>query len=105
MDACLAVCTVTLLLLKLLILFHCADPNFSGFQSISDTASMSAAQLTKARRDFYEGGTEVGQQFMRDYVGHRQAHYNDKAENRQTLRRGAVFFVATCLLDWLVCTI
>jgi hypothetical protein len=81
------------------------DPKFSGFQTIEDTMKMTSQQLQKARRDYYEGGTEVGLQFMRDYVGARNQYYNDKAENRQTLRRGAVFFVATCLLDWLVCTI
>jgi hypothetical protein len=66
---------------------------------------MSAAQLMKARRDFYEEGSDVGAQFMRDYTGSRNTYYNDKAENRQTLRRGAAFFVVTCLLDWLVCSI
>lgn len=66
---------------------------------------MTATALMKARRDFYEDGTEVGQQFMRDYVGDRNSYYNDKAENRTTLQRGVVFIIATCLLDWLVCTI
>jgi hypothetical protein len=66
---------------------------------------MTVPQLLKARREFYEGGTEVGLQFMRDYIGTRNAYYNNKAENRQTMRRGALFLVATCLLDWLVCSI
>lgn len=66
---------------------------------------MDVAQLLKARRDFYEGGTEVGLQYLRDYVGNRNEYYNTKAENRLTMQKGAAFFVVTCLLDWLVCSI
>lgn len=87
-------------------LLRCAthvDPNYSGFQSLPATHSMSTKELLKARRDFYESGVEVGLTFVRDYIGERNAYYNTKEENRTTLKRGAAFFVVTCLLDWAVC--
>lgn len=66
---------------------------------------MNVKELMKARRDFYETGSEVGLTFVRDYIAARNAYYNNKEENRTTIKRGVAFFIATCLLDWAVCVI
>jgi len=81
------------------------DPNYSGFNTLADDLKLSAPEVLRSRRAHYETGTEVGLQFMRDYIGSRNEFYNNKEENRTTMKRGAAFFVATCLLDWAVCVL
>jgi len=67
--------------------------------------NISTSDLVVSRRKYYETGTEVGQQFMRDYIGSRNEFYNNKEENATTIKRGVAFFFVTCLLDWAVCVI
>jgi hypothetical protein len=63
---------------------------------------MPIGELLVARRQFYEEASEVGLQFVRDYISERQQYYNTKSENRQTMLKGVAFFIATCLADWAV---
>eukprot|EP01032_Pedospumella_encystans_P016454 gene16454-18777_t len=90
---------------KLRCLLAWSDPNYSGFNTLADDLKLSAPDVLRSRRAHYETGTEVGLQFMRDYIGSRNEFYNNKEENRTTMKRGAAFFVATCLLDWAVCVL
>ncbi|KAJ1426626.1 hypothetical protein B484DRAFT_397507 [Ochromonadaceae sp. CCMP2298] len=76
-------------------------PDYSGgFQVLAQDLRIDASKLTASLRENYDGASEVGQQFMRDYANSRQEFYNTKAENRKTLMQGVAFFIATCLLDW-----
>jgi hypothetical protein len=82
------------------------DPDYSGgFQVLAQELRIDSSTLQTSLRTHYDGGSEVGQQFMRDYANSRQEFYNNKEENRKTLKQGVVFFIACCLLDWAVSTI
>lgn len=81
------------------------DPKYTGFQSLPQELSMPRKDLLKARREFYEEGSEVAEQYMKDYIGTRRAYYHNKKDNRDTMLKGVAFFIVTCFADWAVCSL
>jgi hypothetical protein len=79
------------------------DPAYAGFHQIKDETQLPIDLITIGRRKFFREGDSIGQQLLEAYIREVQSFYNTKSENRQTLQRGFVFFIVTCLLDWYVC--
>ena len=53
------------------------------------------------RRHFFGHDTDtIATQFATELVKDRNQFYNERTENRETLLKGSIFFVATCLIDW-----
>jgi len=66
---------------------------------------MSTTELTKGRRNFFPEGDYLSKSFLNSLKGNLREEENTHNENKENMRNGAYFFVATCLLDWLVCSV
>lgn len=81
------------------------DPNHSGFKPIPDDHIMPLSDLLKSRNLYFKEAVTIGRGFLTEYCTEIKKMYEDRREFRSTARNGAIFFVATCLLDWLICVI
>ena len=79
------------------------DPLFTGFKPLPDDHVIPLDDLLKSRRKYFKEGTEVAHNLMSTYTGERRMYYTEKLDTRDTLRMGFVFFVGTCILDWIIC--
>lgn len=79
-----------------------SDPNYTGFKPLADDHRVSVGELIESRAIYFPEGTQVASQFIASIVTDRQQFYEDKKELRQIYRCGFVFFVATCILDFIV---
>lgn len=61
--------------------------------------------VVTGRREFFPEGEKIGTLYVEHLRNKLTEYQNTKEEDRDTLRHGAYFIVATILLDWLVCTI
>ena len=82
-----------------------SDPLYTGMKPLPDDHLIPVDELVASRLKYFDEGNRIGTSMMNSYTGERRLVYSDKREFRENMRYGAVFFVATCLLDWLVCII
>ncbi len=64
--------------------------------------SVDIEHLIKGRREFFKEGSEMGKTFLTAIKKELYIWYADKQDTRDTLKKGSIFFVGTCLLDWLM---
>ena len=81
------------------------DPEYTGFKPLPDDHVINLRDALRSRHLYFKEGTAVGSGFMTDYCAEMRVVYEDRRDFYATLRNGAIFFVGTCLLDWLVCVI
>ena len=86
-------------------MFVHSDPAHSGFKPLADDHRMPVDELIAARATFFPEGAQVSGSFLSHLVTERKQFYEDKRELRQIFRIGVVFFIGTCLADFLVCSI
>jgi hypothetical protein len=65
---------------------------------------MSSHEVLHSRASYFKTGEEIGNHLMNRYRGETVQLYEDKKEHRFNVRYGTVFLIATCLLDWYVCS-
>jgi hypothetical protein len=72
---------------------------FSGFQPLDDDYVMPMQEVIKTRCEYFKEGNEVSSELMKAYVADRKEYYNEKADNRETINNGIIFFIVTVLAD------
>ena len=78
---------------------------YKGFHALPHDFSISTDRLFESQRLYYNPeGKQISLQFIRDYLHLRQDYYNNKKDNRDTLKKGVVFVIMTCLIDWFICS-
>jgi len=85
--------------------FAWSDPTYTGFKPLPDSFLMPTAELARGRRSFFPDGERVAKFFMETVKDNLQEEENNHTENQENLRNGTYFFIATCFLDWIVCTL
>ena len=86
-------------------LISLTEPTYSGFSPLPDIHMLPRDDIIKGRRKYFPESDHVALTFMKDYIGERRLYYHNIVENRQTMRSGFIFFIVTCILDVIVCTI
>jgi len=86
-------------------LYTCVDPNYSGFNSLSADLRMPVETLIRSRRTFFPEGQQLSEAFFKALIVQRKLHYEERREMADLWRWGCIFFIATCLADYAVCTI
>lgn len=81
------------------------DKNYSTFQDLDDTKVAGVDDICVARKQYFEEGSSIGKQFLDSYIAERRLKMNESEETRQNIRLGFFFLVATCFVDWYLCTI
>ena len=81
------------------------DPGFTGFKALPDDHAFPIDQLLRGRREFFPQGVYIGSTLMKDVTAERRLLYFDRKEFRENRRLGFYFFVVTCILDVIVCSI
>ena len=77
----------------------CSVPEYSGFTPVDDHVLVDTEVLLKSRREFFEEGNEVGNQFLTSYKQRREEYYTERNSLRKTLYQGVAFFVVVSFLD------
>ena len=72
---------------------------FSGFQPLDDDHVMPMQDVIKTRCTYFKEGNEVSSELIKSYIADRKEHYNEKADNRETLQNGVIFFIITVVAD------
>jgi hypothetical protein len=78
------------------------DPNYKGFKPIDDDFELPVETILSGRLQFFKEGNHVGKEFLQYVKTIIEEKEETRRENRQTLKRGAIFFVITCVADYLV---
>jgi len=78
------------------------DPTYSGFTAPKDDVTMEIPTIINGRKKFFKECEIVAYEFLKSYTGERRVYYHDKEESRQTLRNGFIFFLGTCLIDFIL---
>jgi hypothetical protein len=81
------------------------DKNYSNFQDLDDTKIANVDDISVARLKYFEEGNSIGKQFLDSYIAERRVNMNESDETRQNFRLGFFFLLATCIVDWYLCTI
>lgn len=79
------------------------DPNYSGFKPLDDDFELSIQEIVNGRQRFFQEGGRVGKEFLTHMKATIEELEENKRENKQTLKRGFVFFIITCFADYFVC--
>jgi len=82
-----------------------SDPNYSGFNSLPADLCMPVETLIRSRRTFFPEGQQLSETFFKALISQRKLYYEERREMADLWRWGFVFFIATCLADYAVCTI
>ena len=72
---------------------------FSGFQPLDDDYVMPMQDVIKTRCMYFKEGNEVSSELMKSYIADRKEFYSEKADNRETINNGIIFFIITVLAD------
>ncbi len=84
----------------------CSDPNHGkGFAPVADDVKLPIDVLLKGRKEFFKEGETMGRTYLTAVRGVINTYYEEKKDNRELLRNGFIFFIATCIADYIVCTI
>ena len=81
------------------------DPKYSGFKPLDDDFELSIEEIISGRQQYFPEGKHVSQEFVTYMKITMEELEENKRSNRQTLKRGFIFFLLTCGADYLVCTI
>lgn len=80
------------------------DPSYKGFTPVEETQTAALPDLLLCRQLYFPEALDASKAFVTHYIGTQRAAYNDRREMRTNMQRGAAFFVACCVLDYVVCT-
>jgi hypothetical protein len=72
---------------------------------LDDATVAGVDDICVARLQYFEEGNSIGKQFMDSYIAERRVKMHESEETRQNIRLGFFFLVATCFVDWYLCTI
>lgn len=79
-----------------------SDPTFTVHKPFPAEHTFTLAEVLKSRKEFFTECEVLSKEFMTAYINERKTHYSNKEENNKNLRMGIYYFIATCLLDWLI---
>ena len=79
------------------------DPLFTGFKPLPDEHLICVEDLLKSRRKYFKEGTTLAHSVMSSYTGDRRMFYTEKMDTNETIRYGLLFFIGTCISDWVIC--
>jgi hypothetical protein len=66
---------------------------------------MPTNELIRGRKSFFPEGDHIAKSFLESIKANLREEENNDIENRDNMRYGTYFFIATCLLDWVICTV
>ena len=81
------------------------DPLFSGFTALPDNQLMAVDDLLRSRHAYFKEGVVMAETVVKAITASRRLLYYDRKEFREQRRLGIAFFIVTCLLDALVCSL
>lgn len=79
--------------------FCWSDKAFTGFKPLPDDHTVSIPDIISSRIEYFEDGAEIGKLFSEAITSDRRLHYNEKKENRDTVRKGIAFLIGCMVLD------
>jgi exosome complex RNA-binding protein Rrp4 len=69
---------------------------------VDTDSALSIRTLALGRRRFFPEGDAVGEALVNEYIRHRKEMIERKKERNRLLKNGAMFFVATFLVDFYI---
>lgn len=83
-----------------------SDPNHGrGYAPVSDDLKLPMDILIKGRAEFFKEGETMGRTYLTAVRGVINNYYEQKRDNRELMRNAVIFFVCTCIGDYIVCSI
>jgi hypothetical protein len=61
--------------------------------------------IIQSQQLYYPNHKNISVDFFNDYITNRNEHYHEKKDNNDMLKKGVVFVIVTCLLDWFICSL
>lgn len=85
--------------------YFLVDPNYGGFKPLPDGFKMPVAELLRGRQSYFKEGATMSRTYMTSVKTLVSEYYELKKDRRDLMKKGAVFFLITSLLDWAVCSL
>ena len=82
--------------------FNYIHPDYHGITPVDENARLDVNQLCASRQLYFQDATTVSTAFVNDYMTIRREYWSNKKEKNDNLKYGALFFLATCVFDYLV---
>lgn len=80
------------------------DPKYKGYDPLDDEQTVSVEEIFAKNREHFPESTSVAKHFLSSYIADRQLLFYSINENRDNLKKGSLFTLATVLLDWYICS-
>jgi hypothetical protein len=72
---------------------------------VDDKTRLTVEQLVKGSHEFFPESSIMGRTYLSALRGVVSSYYDSKRENKELMKKGAVFFLVTCVLDYIVSTL